>query len=300
MTDRQRGMDHAIYAYEPMDRRAPLRWPGGARVAFWVLLHLEYWEISPPSNALRDARFRGDFGDYSPGFRTWSLREYGNRVGIFRILDLLQRYGLKATVAVNAMACERYPALVAQLIDLDCELAAHGISATRIISSKMSEAEEREYIDQSVQAVQEASGRKPRGWLSQDFGQSSRTTALLAQAGLDYLMDWPNDDQPYRTTTEPSLVSIPNQVEWDDTQLIWLRRLPEPRYPEVVQDAFDGLYEEGARSGRLFCLSLHPWLMGASHRIRYLDEALARITGREAVWQTTAGEIASAFSAVQS
>ena len=115
-------------------------------------------------------------------------------------------------------------------------------------------------------------------------------------------MDWPNDDQPYfmtipSTATSPPLVSIPNQVEWDDCHLLWMRRLPLPRYPEVVEDAFDGLYQQAAESGRLFCLSLHPWIMGASHRIRYLEEALSRIAGREGVWQATAGEIAEAFRA---
>ncbi len=295
MTERRRGMDHQIYAYAPLPERAALRWPDGAQLAFWVLLHLEYWEMAPPEDAIRDSRFKGEFGNFFPDYRTWSYREYGNRIGIYRIMELLDRYGLKATVAVNAMACERYPELLQEFTNRGWEIAAHGISANRMITSKMSEEEERRFIADSIAPTEQAAGHRPSGWLSQDFGHSPRTTRLVAEAGMSYIMDWPNDDQPYMTTDGKPLVSIPHQLEWDDVHLLWMRRLPMPRYPEIVQEAFDSLHEEGATSARLFGLSIHPWVLGASHRIRYLDEALSRIAGREGVWQAAAGEIASEY-----
>lgn len=295
MAKRGPGMDHEIYPYAPMPRRSPLRWPDGARVAFWVLLHLEYWELAPPADAVSDSRFKGEFGNFSPDYRTWSTREYGNRIGIYRLLDLLGRYGIKVTVAVNSQACMRYPRLMEEIKSRDWEVVAHGISANRMISSQMSEEEERSFIAESLDTIEREFGQRPDGWLSQDFGQSHRTTHLLADAGLSHLLDWPNDEQPYLTTTEPAMVSIPNPVEWDDFHLLWTRHLPMPRYPEVVQDAFDCLYEEGRSSGLLFGLGIRPWILGMAHRIRYLDEALKRITGREGVWQATAGEIAREF-----
>jgi len=287
------GMDNPYYAYSPLPSRPPLHWPGGARVAFWVLLHLEYWELDPPEDAYRDPRFVGEIGSYFPDYRTWTQRDYGNRVGIFRVLELLDRYKLRVTVAANSSALTRYPYLVAELKRRGCEFAAHGSHATRMVTSRMSEAEERALIRQSIDAVERASGRRPAGWLGQDFGESAATPRLLAEAGLDYVMDWPNDDQPYRMTVGRPFVSIPNHAEWDDVQLLWLRRVAMTSYPKLVGEAFSALHEEGARSGRIFGLGLHPWLIGMAHRIRYLDEALRAIAGHGEVWQATAGEIAA-------
>ncbi len=287
------GMDHSLYPYSPMPARPALTWPQGARVAFWVLLHLEYWELDAPEGALRDPRFVGEFGSYFPDYRSWTQRDYGNRVGIFRVLELLDRYGLKVTVAANSSAIERYPYLVAEFTRRGYEFAAHGSHATRMITSRMSEAEERALIAASVEAVERATGRRPTGWLGQDYGESARTPQLLAEAGLDYVMDWPNDDQPYRMTLGKPFVSIPNHAEWDDVQLLWLRRVGMQTYAKVLGEAFEALHEEGAQSGRLFGLSLHPWLIGMAHRIGYLDQALRRIAGHRDVWQATAGEIAA-------
>lgn len=295
MTKRRPGMDHGIYRYEPLHRRSPLRWPRGARMAFWVLLHLEYWELSPPPETVSDTRFKGEFGNFFPDYRTWSIREYGNRIGIFRIMELLERYDLRVTVAINSMACTQYPQLIREIERRGWEVAAHGISANRMITSKMSEAEERAFIAESLDTTEQAFARRPAGWLSQDFGHSLRTTSLLAEAGLTYLMDWPNDEQPTLTTAGRPLVSIPNQVEWDDLHLLWMRHMPMPRYPEIVHEAFDALHQDGESSGRLFGLGIRPWILGQSHRIRYLDEALHRIAGREGVWQATAGDIAAEY-----
>lgn len=286
------GMDHSYYPYSPMPARPALAWPQGARVAFWVLLHLEYWELDAPEGALRDPRFAGEFGSYFPDYRSWTQRDYGNRVGIFRVLELLDRYQLKVTVAANSSALERYPYLVSELKRRGYEFAAHGSHATRMITSRMSEAEERALIAASIEAVERATGRRPIGWLGQDFGESARTPQLLAEAGLDYVMDWPNDDQPYPMTVSKPFVSIPNHAEWDDVQLLWLRRVGMQTYAKVLGDAFEALHEEGAQSGRLFGLSLHPWLIGMAHRIGYLDQALRHIAGYRHVWQATAGEIA--------
>jgi peptidoglycan/xylan/chitin deacetylase (PgdA/CDA1 family) len=285
----QPGMDNPWYDYSPSPRRPHLAWPKNARVAFCVVLPLEYYELLPPENAVRDSRFVGEFGNYSPDFRTWTQREYGNRTGIFRVMEVLDRYQIRAGVAVNAMAAERYPFLVEQFRKRNYEFIAHGTSANRMISSKMSEAEETQEIAGAIAAVEKAAGVRPRGWLGQEYGESQRTPQLLADAGLDYVLDWPNDDQPYAMKVGRKFVSMPNQPEWDDVQQLWLRRINTTRYPDIVADAFELLHREGSQ---VFSLSIHPWLMGMAHRIKYLDEALRRIERFGNVWQATPGEIA--------
>ncbi len=283
------GMDNPWYEFSPVPKRPPLAWPGNARVAFCVVLHCEYWELLPDEGSYKDPRFVGEFGSYAPDYRTWTQREFGNRVGIFRVLDVLDRYQIRAGVALNAMAAERYPFLVEQFQRRKYEFIAHGHSASRMIISTMTEAEEKTEIARAIAAVGKAAGVPPRGWLGQDYGESQRTPRLLAEAGLDYVLDWPNDDQPYPMKVGKKFVSMPNQPEWDDVQQLWLRRINTARYPDLVADAFELLHREGRQ---VFSLSVHPWLMGMAHRIKYLDEALRRIERFGNVWQATPGEIA--------
>ena len=287
------GMDNPWYDYVPFPKRPRLTWPKNARVGFYVILHLEYYELMPPEGSLKDARFVGEFGNYSPDYRTWTQREYGNRTGIFRVLDVLDRYQIKAGVAVNAMAAERYPFLVEQCKKRGYEFIAHGTAATRVLSSKMTEAEEKAEIATSIAAIEKAAGVRPTGWLGQEYGESHRTPQLLADAGLDYVLDWPNDDQPYPMKVGRKFVSMPNQPEWDDVQQLWLRRINTTRYPDIVADAFELPHHEG---GQVFNLSVHPWLMGMAHRIKYLDEALRRIERFGNIWQATPGEIAAYYA----
>src|SRR3546814_1457342 len=147
-----------LFPYPPLFR-SPLRWPGGARVAFTVTLYLEHWELDPPAAAVRDPRFKDPFGDFRPDYRTYTIREYGNRVGVFRILDALDRRGLRPTVAVNAGACERYPFLVEECRRRGWALAAHGTHAPRLHTSRLGEAQERAMIARSIAAVQDEIGR---------------------------------------------------------------------------------------------------------------------------------------------
>ena len=295
--ERRPGMDHGLYGVSPIGARKPLRWPDAARLALWPIVYLEYWEIDPPADAVRAPDVQGAWPVIHPDYRTYSHREYGSRVGIFRVIEALDRHGLRATLAVNAAACARYRYVVDAALERGWEIAAHGTHATRIISSRMTEAEERETIAQSIDAIERATGRRPRGWIGQDAGESERTPSLVAEAEFDYIGDWPNDDQPYRMTLARPLVSLPYQPEWDDLQLLWLRQVATPRYPAIIRDAFECLHREGATSGRLLAMSIHPWLLGQANRIRYLDEALAAVCHEPGVWAATGTTIVDAFLA---
>lgn len=286
------GYDHGHFAYSPLPGRKPVAWPGRARLACCVYLYLEYLELDPPEGTVRDPRYGGALGSHFPDYLNYSHREYGNRVGVFRLLDALDRHGFKATVAANALLCRRYPSLVEDCVRRGHEIAAHGTAATQMITSRMSEAEERAVIDDALDAVEAAAGARPVGWFGQDFGESARTPGLLAEAGLSYVADWPNDDQPYPMTCGKPLIALPNQAQWDDTQAMAIRRVAPPRWRDVVVEAFDYLHAEASPSGSVFSLGLHPWLAGQAHRIRYLDEALARIAGYDGVWRASAAEIA--------
>ncbi len=294
---RRPGMDHGLYDWAPIPRRPVLRWPNGARLALWVVVYLEYWELEPPQESYRAPGIHGTWWAHFPDYRTYSYREYGNRIGIFRVMDVLARHGIRATLAINGAAAPRYPRIIDLAMARDWEPAAHGGYATRMVTSRMSADQERAVIAESIDAVARATGKRPRGWFAQDGGETPRTTALLADAGLTYLADWPNDDQPYRIGENRQLVSIPLQGEWDDVQLLWLRQLATSRYPGIVAAACDRLHADAADSGRLIGLGIRPWLLGQPYRIRYLDEALTSILAHDGIWKTTAGEIADAFLA---
>ncbi|MBT8409407.1 MAG: polysaccharide deacetylase family protein [Alphaproteobacteria bacterium] len=295
MTTPAPGMDHGHYRFSAIPSRKPTVWPGGARMAVTVLLHLEYWELEPPRDAIRDNRFTGEYGFYFPEFRPFTQREYGNRIGIFRVLDLLEGTPFRITVAANSMALERYPELVERLKARGCEFAAHGEAQTRMLSSGMSQDEERSAIARVTDAFEAHLGARPAGWLGPDSGESARTPQLLAEAGYRYLLDWPNDDQPYSMTTKPPLVSVPNQMEWDDVTALWLRKVPTSRYPDLVGEAAKRLAGEGGRS---FVVSLHPWVIGQPHRVKHLRAALGRLAALDGLWHATAGEMAEHMRAL--
>lgn len=292
MTERREGPDHTLYRHSPRPERAPIRWPNGARVAFVVFLYFETWEIDPPKDAVYDRRHDGVIGGLFPNYKTWSQYEYGNRVGIVRVLDLLKRHRLTATVAANAMACETYPSLVARFRERGYEFAAHGMSATRMLSSAVRVDEERATIASVLAAIERASGTRPRGWIGQDYGESTITPHLLAEAGLTYVADWGNDDQPSLLNTQPPLLSIPNQAEWDDVQMIAHRKVRADVWRDTVLEAFTQLNADGATSGTVFGLHIHPWLSGAPHRIALLEEIVDKIAATSDVWYTTADGIA--------
>jgi peptidoglycan/xylan/chitin deacetylase (PgdA/CDA1 family) len=285
------GMDHAHYPFRTLPDAPRFAWPDGARIAFTVTLMLDYWELDPPADASADPRIVSPLGKFSPDWLTWSQREYGARVGIFRVLDALDRFGIAPSVALGSAAAQRYPELVDELMCRNACFMAHGSHATRRITSRMSEAEERAFIAAARDAVAAATGAAPLGWCGQDFNESTRTPALLAEAGFAYTTDWPNDDRPYLLGPYDGrhVLALPPQPEWNDLECMWLRRVSPPVWAEGIAEAFAVLHEEG---GGTFNLTLHPWIAGQAHRVRWLREALSCVLGKPAVWRTTTDELA--------
>jgi peptidoglycan/xylan/chitin deacetylase (PgdA/CDA1 family) len=293
---RSPGMDHAHYPFRTLPDAPHFAWPDGARIALTVTLMLDYWELEPrPGNATPDPRIVSPLGKFFPDWLTWSHREYGARVGIFRVLDVLDRFGLTPSVALGSAAAQRYPELVDELMRRNACFMAHGSHATRRITSRMTGAEERAFIAEARDAVAAATGATPVGWCGQDFNESAHTPALLAEAGFAYTTDWPNDDRPYWLGPYDGrhLLALPPQPEWNDLECMWLRRVSAPVWADGIAEAFAMLHDEG---GGAFNLTLHPWIAGQAHRIRYLRDAMQRILGKPGIWRTTTDELARVAS----
>jgi allantoinase len=278
-------------------RRPPLAWPGGHRAAFSVVVCAEYYELQPPADAFVPPNVPGGFGRAPyPDVRAFSQREYGNRVGIFRVMEALDKHRIRPTAAADAVICTQYPYLIEQFQKRNWEIAGHGYSLTRVISNRMSEEQERNYIRASLDAVEKACGTRPNGWHGPEYGESERTPALLAEFGVKYVLDWPNDEQPYlMSTPSGSIVSIPMALELDDVITHYHRRIGLARWRQAVAEALDQLLADGDAGGRQLVLALHPWLIGHPHRIGYFEDVLADAASRKDLWITTTGEIADFY-----
>lgn len=292
------GTGHSYYERVPFPRRAPLHWPNGAAVAFAVLVSAEYYEMQPPEGAFIPPNVPGGFGRGPyPDFRVYTARAYGNRVGIFRLYEALERHRLPATVAVDMLSAQLCPAVIREATRHGFEIAGHGQAVTRVISANMSEAEERDHIRRSLDAIEAASGARPAGWHGAEYGESARSPALLAELGVKYVMDWPNDEQPYTMTTPAGpIVSVPVAVDCDDVFSHFHRRITMRRWVECVVEALDRLIADGRNSGRLLLLNVHPWLMGHPYRATYFEEVLQAVAARSDIWPATAGAIAAWWS----
>jgi peptidoglycan/xylan/chitin deacetylase (PgdA/CDA1 family) len=294
--ERKLGQDHPYYDWSPIVKRAPLRWPNNARVALVVIVNLEHWDWQlPPDDP--DA----PSGPFRPDLAGFSMHEYGNRIGAFRVLRILDKYGIKPTIAMDKTVAENYPFLVKECQVRGLEVIAHGTSARRKIHAKMSAETERSYIRECIEAVARATGKRPVGWVSPGFQESVNTPSLLAAEGIRYVCDWSNDEQPYRMKVpQGELFSLGVDLDLDDDFFHMTGRKLIGEYMQVIQDTFDGLHTDGANSGRIMVINLHPWIMGQPWRSKYLDQALSHInrSGAGTVWKASGQEIVDWYKAL--
>ncbi|WP_421706776.1 polysaccharide deacetylase family protein [Algihabitans sp.] len=293
---RRHGYDHARYDWSVLAERPAIRWPGDKPLAVWINLSLQFYPLNQ-----RGVPFKvpGGMTMPYPDLRHFTLRDYGNRVGIYRVLKAFERYGIRPTFAVNAQLAQQTPYLLARLLERDGELLCHGWNMDHLHHGGQDRDEEADIVRRALETLRELSGRPIRGWLSPARSQSWNTLDLLAENGVAYCADWVNDDLPYPVTTQSgSLTAMPLSSEIEDQFVITQNLHSEDAWVAQVKDAFDYLLAEAEREGgRLFTLSLHPWLMGQPHRIGCLEEVLDYIAGSDRVWQAPAGEILEAFLA---
>lgn len=287
------------YAWSPITARPPLRWPSGARIAFAVVVTVEQLRWYPPAGTLIPsaiARNRPGVYPNIPDLHNISQFEYGNRVGVFRVLDVLQRYGVRPTIAIDSALAERAPQLLAALQATNGEFVGHGVSADQMISDVMSEADESAIITESLTTMRRLTSAPIVGWLGSEYSESSRTLELLAAEGIEYTLDWPTDEQPHPMTVRSGVMTnLPVTIELDDVFAFANHALTMTHWRDISLRQFDRLYREGADSGLLYVLNIHPWLTGQPYRIKYLEEIIAHVLDHPDVWSATGSEIVSAF-----
>jgi peptidoglycan/xylan/chitin deacetylase (PgdA/CDA1 family) len=286
--------EHSFYGRESAHSLAPLQWPGAKPVALAFVVSAEAYDLYPSPNAFTPGNVPGGFGRGPyPDYRAFSMREYGNRVGVFRLIDTLQRFGWRASLAVDGTVARTRPEVVEAALAAGWDLVGHGLSVTEVIGEHLSEAQEKEYLERSLAPLR-AFGRKVGGWHGAEYGQSSRTLPLLLQAGIDYMLDWPHDERvvPMRTDAG-TILSIPMSADLDDVMAHWHRKISMQRWLRSVHDAVDRLALDGQQGGRLLVLNLHAWLMGLPYRASYLEELLQALAQRQDVWCTTTDAIAA-------
>jgi allantoinase len=295
---RRPGMDHDRYACSNLFKRKPVEWPGRARVALWIVPALEFF---PLDMAGKPFTAPGGMGRGYPDYWNYTLRDYGNRVGVFRIFKALDARGLKASVAVNSRVAERYPFLVDEVTRRDWEIVGHGVDMGRLHYGGQPIDEERELVQSALSALRTLSNQQVTGWLSPAYSESMNTLDLIAAEGVRYVCDWVMDDLPVPVRTSSGQIhALPHAWEVSDLQLVLNYRHDAAEFAEQVCDYFRVIYREAERSGRrIMALSLHPWLIGVPHRIRALEAILDHITRLAGVWSATGAEILDAFAAQQ-
>jgi allantoinase len=270
---------HAMIPYRAIVDAPKIVWPNGARIAVWVVPNVEHFHI--------------EMGPGAPNVRDYSRRDYGNRVGIWRLMDTLTKYKIRGSVMLNGEVGRHYPRIMQAMADLDWELLGHGLTNSSMLTGLDRDAERKVIMD--TRDIIEAHGRKMKGWLGPGLTETFNTLDLLREAGVEYVADWVNDDLPYRMAN--GLYSIPYTIELNDMPLFNNPSISIADFERRIRDAFDVLYEEGATNARVMCIALHPFLIGAAHRIRYLDRALRYIAGHDKVWFATGEEIVAAYAA---
>ena len=282
----QAPQEHERFPYSAIVDREPLRWPNGARVAVWVIPNIEHFLFDRPSTPITLAT-----ANLVPDVLNYSWRDYGLRVGIWRLMEIMERYGVKGTVALNSDVCAHYPRVIEGGNQLGWEWMGHGTSNS-ILLGRQTEEEERALVRVVVETIHKSTGKPPRGWLSPALTESHRTLDLLAECGIEYVCNWVNDEQPYPMRVKTgSMISIPYSVEINDIPAFLDLKQSAEAFGGMICDQFDVLYEDGAKSGRVMAICLHPFLIGHPYRSKYLARALAHIASRQEVWFASGSEI---------
>ncbi len=278
------------YPYHP---RPKITWPGGARLAFWVAPNIEFYELNPPKNPQRAA-----WPHPYPAVPGYSIRDWGNRVGHMRQMRLLDKYGVRGSISLSAAIADHHPEIIAMCRERDWEFFSHGIYNTRYTYG-MDEAQERSMILDAMDTIERACGRRPAGYLAPALSHSEVTVDLFAEAGGLYTCDLFHDDQPTPVNVRGGqrFVSVPYSLELNDTIVYVVNKIEPRRYGQMIKDAFDRLYAEGAESGTVLCIPTHNYQVSCPHRLKAFEEALEYVTGHSDVWVTTGREIAEHYLA---
>ena len=284
-------LDRIIYS--AISRRPKLEWPEGARVALWLVPNVEHYEYLPRPGQLRDPWPRTPH----PDVLGYARGDYGNRIGFWRMIEVIDRYRIPCTVSLNLAVYQHFPEIFEACEARRWEVLCHGIYNTDYLWG-LPESKEREFIAECVELHRRLTGRELLGWFSPAGSLTVHTPDLVAEAGIKYYCDWRFDEQPFPIKVRTGqLLTLPYQLEVNDGVNFDFRYGVEAEvFAQTAIEMFDRLYQDGAENGRVMHLALHPFLIGQPHRIRQLDRILKHITAHDGVWMATGGQIADWYS----
>ena len=285
---RRLGYDHDLYPYDMLPKRAPIAWPDGKTVATWIVVSLEWFPITPEDKPFRAP---GHMQTAYPDYRHYTAREYGTRVGFYRLLDAFAKAGVRVSVAANSAIAERYPSIIRDIVAAGHEIIAHSTDMNGTIASGLPLEAERALIASSLDTFERVAGFPPRGWHSIARSQSFNTVPLLKDLGVAYCVDWANDEMPW--TFANGLVNVPLNHELSDRQILNVQQQSVDSYAEQILDAYDWLSVEAAAqgSGRLLPLHLTPYIIGLPYRMDAFEALLGELAGRPQTWFATGGNV---------
>jgi len=295
---RRHGMDHDFYDWSMLENRPRIFWPDGKKLAVWVNVNVQFFPLNEQKNPVP---VPGGMKMPYPDLRHYSLRDYGNRVGIFRLFKALDSAGVKPTVAINGAMVERAPYLMDFIAGRGDEVIAHGWKMDDLHHGGLSESAENALISETLSVLRNRFEQPVTGWLSPGRLQSASTPSLLAKNGISYMCDWVNDDMPYAFRTNAGgITAMPLSSELDDFFIMGSNLHSEDSYETQLKDACDLLLNEAEeQGGRLLAINLHPWMTGQPHRIGCLEKALQYIADKQGVWFATASEIQHTWQSQQ-
>ena len=286
------------YDYSPIVDRKPLHWPGGAQIAVILTINVECWDpvseegklTYPGGPNLLPIPLPAGVPDLVN--HTW--REYGHRVGFWRILEAFDQHGLRASATINTSLGKRFPRILEAMKEREWELVAHSRVENDLLVNFTGDPEaERAYLKATLAEYQEVVGRPAKGWLSPSVSPTLNTLPLLAEEGIEFFCDFVNDDQPYPIQVgDRTVLSIPYTTEINDYPLFMRHFHPPDTVFQIAKDHFETLYREGEKSGRIMNLGFHPHVIGQPYRIPTLYRILEYLKGREKVWFASREEIA--------
>lgn len=283
--------EHNRYDYVPIHKRKDYTWPGGKRLAFYIALNIEHFAFLTGRGM--DPHDRSG----AQSTRNWAWRDYGNRVGNWRLFEMLDELKLPATVLLNSTVCTEYPEIVEKIRERGDDVVGHGRTNAETARSFPWEADERRAIEECTEVIEQHVGVRPTGWMGPGAIESRVTADLLKEAGYTHLLDWPVDDQPIwmRTRSGP-LLSVPYPMELNDAGTLVIRDHTGRHFADMVVDQFEEMLEQSDRQPLVFALSLHGFIVGQPFRLRPLRQAIKHCVEHKRakdVWFTRAGEIYS-------
>ena len=284
---------HERFEYSAMPQRPTWQLPGGARIAVYTVVNIEEWDIGKP--VAREYVSSPAGVATVPNIPNWAWHEYGMRVGIWRLMDALSERDLKASAAINARVCNGAGEPVARAVmDAGWPFMGHGYAQAALHTV----ADQRAVIAKTFEVLRSYTGQAPKGWLGPGLHETLDTLDYLAETGFKFVCDWPMDEQPVemRTSAGP-IVAMPYTLELSDLPMMVVHQHQSHVWLDRAVDQFDRLYEEGAQQPRVLSMSVHPYIMGVPHRVKYFEAAYDHMRERKDVWFTTAEEIYDWFRA---